>query len=173
MLGADVTTGRGYGQEFAAINGDQIAFDQACRSAKLHKRAARCGECGGVVFAEVGDGFEVRREAVEQPHDFDVVLAFGLKPARRPYVLEVTVGIEFEQVCGVVGRTSVAFGAGFIEPQNPEIKARNIGIDDPDQMVFGITSSMETGNRLVWFRDSPWMYAVTKMPRIFRCGAFS
>ncbi|SES62883.1 hypothetical protein SAMN05216197_1791, partial [Pseudomonas graminis] len=32
---------------------------------------------------------------------------------------------------------SVALGNSFIEPQNPEIQARNIGINDPNKMVFG------------------------------------
>src|ERR1700712_1075744 len=137
MLDADVTTGRSDSLEFTAIDGNQITFHQACGSAELSKCAARCREGSGVVFTEIGDGFEVRREAVEQPHDFDVALAFGFEPARRPYALEVAVDVEFEQVGGIVGRTSVAFGDGFIEAKNPEVKARNIGIDDPDQMVFG------------------------------------
>lgn len=51
----------------------------------LNEDPTRCTERLFVILAKVSNGLEIGFEAVEQPHDFDVALAFGFEG--RPVLL--------------------------------------------------------------------------------------
>ena len=128
---------RSYGLEFTAVDSHQVAPNQAGSPTEPDKRAACRDKRCTVVSAKISDGFKVRSQSPQQPHDFDVALALSLQPPGGTNLLEITVEIEFEQVAGVVRRPSGCFWNGFVEPQLLKVQQGNIGLYHPNQMVFG------------------------------------
>ncbi len=80
LLEAQLLARRGDGLELAAVDGHQLAGDQADLAAELHKGPTGRRECCTVVLAKISDGLEVRSQASQQPHHFDIALALGLQP---------------------------------------------------------------------------------------------
>lgn len=69
--------------ELAAVDGNFAAFEHVEFVAQQNELSADIADRLAIVFAEVGNGLEVWREPVGQPHPFDVALGFTLQaPAR-------------------------------------------------------------------------------------------
>ena len=80
---------------------------------------------------------EVRREALEQPHQLQIAPGFLLQLTARSDAVEVAIDIELEQVGGVIG-----WSAGILEHGVPEVHDRQVerldeGVQEPDRIVFG------------------------------------
>jgi hypothetical protein len=65
--------------EFAAIHHGQRALKQADLPADDDELRTGCTDCSAIVAAEIGDGFEIRRQTPGQPHQLDIAMAFSLK----------------------------------------------------------------------------------------------
>jgi hypothetical protein len=50
-----------------------------------------------VIATEVCDGLEVRGEATDQPHQFNIALAFSLQPTAGQDTVEVSVEVQLQQ----------------------------------------------------------------------------
>src|ERR1700685_222111 len=65
--------------ELAPVNGDQRFRGQVHALAQDNELTAYAADRFAVVFAEPGDGLEVRCEAAREPHQLDIALGLTLK----------------------------------------------------------------------------------------------
>ncbi len=68
--------------EFASINRDRAAVEKVEASTKRHKLSTDLADSRAIIFAEIGNGLEVRCKSTGQLHHLDVATAFTLKSAR-------------------------------------------------------------------------------------------
>jgi hypothetical protein len=66
--------------ELAAVNGDDRFGEQIEPLAQHDELPAYLADRRTIVFAEVGNGLEVRHQPSGQPHQFDVALRLALQP---------------------------------------------------------------------------------------------
>jgi hypothetical protein len=111
----------GYRLELTAIDGHPLARDQSHFAAELYEGSTGSSERLAIVLAVIGNGLEVRLESIEQPHDFDIALAFGFETARGTNTLEIAIQVQLQQICRVVGRTPRAFGNRSSKPELLEV----------------------------------------------------
>lgn len=89
-----------------------------------------------VVVAEVGNGLEVGRQATCEPHAFDVALGFTLQATAGLDPVQLTVDVELEQDCRVVGRTTCTGRISAFETEWQEVQLVNERIDDAHRVVL-------------------------------------
>ena len=65
--------------EFTTVDCNQRIGEQTKALTQQHKLTAYTSDGSSVVFAEVGDGLEVRFQMAGQPHQFDVSLRLALQ----------------------------------------------------------------------------------------------
>src|SRR5689334_19071157 len=65
--------------EPAAVDRDHSLGEQVQPSAKHYELAAGRPDRWPVVLAEIGNGLEIRHQAPDQPHQFDVTLGLPLQ----------------------------------------------------------------------------------------------
>ena len=123
--------------ELAAVDGDSRGGEQARASAHHNELPAHFADGRAVMFAEIGDGLEVWREAARQPHRLDIALAFPLETAARRDAVEIAVDINLQHHRGVVGRPSGLFGIDGAKTKLAEIKLIHEKVDHPNRIVLG------------------------------------
>ena len=69
------------GFEFRAVDGDTRRIQELQAPAECDKLAADLADGFSVVLAEIGNGFEIRRQASGQPDQFQIALALALQAA--------------------------------------------------------------------------------------------
>ena len=87
----------------------------------------------GVVFAEIGDGFEVWSQAARQPHRLDVALTLPLEPAARLNAVEIAVNINLRHHRGMIGWPSRLLGIDGAKTKLAEIKLIDEKSRSPEQ----------------------------------------
>src|SRR5450830_1022695 len=92
--------------EFAAVNGNQRFREQTKPLTEYDKLSADIGDGTAVIFAEVGDGLEVRRQMSGQPHQFNVTLRFSLQATAGLKSIEIAVDVNLEKNRWMIGRAS-------------------------------------------------------------------
>ena len=65
--------------ELAAADGDDGVREPLQWAASLHERAADVANGHTVIVPEIGDGLEVRRQLLGEPHERDIALGFALR----------------------------------------------------------------------------------------------
>ncbi|MNL21791.1 hypothetical protein D3C87_1430960 [compost metagenome] len=90
-----------------------------------------------VVFAKVGNGFEVRSQTPRQPHQLDVALGLTLKPAAGLNPIEVAVDIDLQQDRGMVGRTPRCSRINTFKPKCTQVEFIDENVDHSDWIFFG------------------------------------
>jgi hypothetical protein len=121
----------------AAVNGHRPLGEQLQLAAHDHEAAADVADSGTVVVPEVGNGFEVRRQATREPHELDVALALVLQPSAGLDAIEVAVDVDLQQDGGVVGRPPCAGRCGAVETQLLQVELVDEGVNHPDRVVLG------------------------------------
>src|ERR1700694_1908696 len=74
-------------------------------------------------------------QAPQQPDDFNVTIAFGLKPAARPHPVEIAVDIELQEIAGRVAGTARRLRLDPLETGGLQIKPIDEGVDEADGVV--------------------------------------
>src|SRR5882724_371975 len=102
----EVPVARVDGLELAAVDRDAGRAEQIEASTKQHERAADFADRLAVVFAEIGDRFEIRHQTAGQPDKLDIALALALQASAGLDAIEVAVDIDLQLRCRMVGRPS-------------------------------------------------------------------
>ncbi len=123
--------------EFTAVDGDHCGREQARAPAHYDEFATDFADGRAVVLAEIGDGLEVRRQAARQPHDFDVALAFPLKPAAGLNAVEVSIDVELQHHRGIVSGPSRELRLNAPEAKLAKIELIDEKIDHPHRIILG------------------------------------
>ncbi|MNQ60182.1 hypothetical protein D3C85_744530 [compost metagenome] len=116
--------------ELAAVDSNQVFREKPQLLAKHNKLAADAPDGFAVVFAEVGDGLEVRHQATGQPHQFDIALRLALKASARLDAVEITVDVDLQHDCGVVSRSARFGGDSAFKTQGDQVEFIHEDIDN-------------------------------------------
>ena len=98
--------------------------------------AARVADRAAVVAAEVGDGLEVRRQPLGQPHELDVALGFALQAPAGLDAIEVAVDVDLQQHRRVVSRSTSGCGFNTFEAQTSEVALVDEDLHNTDRVVL-------------------------------------
>jgi hypothetical protein len=90
------------GLEFTAVDGNQIFSEQSWLLTEHDELTADSSDGLAVVFSEVGDGLEIRRQSPGQPHQFDIALRLSLKAPVRLNAVEIAVDVNLQQTRGML-----------------------------------------------------------------------
>ena len=77
--------------ELAAVDGDQVAAEEIEFAAEEGEFLADPTDGLPIVPAEIGDGFEVGCELLDEPHDFDVAVGFPFQLTAGADVVEIAI----------------------------------------------------------------------------------
>ncbi|MND42846.1 hypothetical protein D3C80_336300 [compost metagenome] len=119
-----------HGLEFTAVDGNQIVRKKPQLLTQHNKLTADALNGFAVVFAEVGDGLEVRHQATGQPHQFDVALRLAFKAPARLDAVEIAVDVDLQHDCRVVSRSAGFSGDSAFKTQGDQVKFINEDIDN-------------------------------------------
>jgi len=84
----------------SGVDGDDRLGEEIVVATKNYELPADTANGLAVVFAKVGDGFEVRSQSSGQPHQLDATLGFSLKSAAGLNPIEVAVDKIFSKLAG-------------------------------------------------------------------------
>ena len=96
-------------------------------TAQHNKITADTADRLAIIFAEVGDRLEVRRQAARQPHQFHIALALHLKAEARLDTVQITVNVNLQQ-----RRRMIAGSAGHFRNNTAKTKTAKIKFIDED-----------------------------------------
>jgi hypothetical protein len=82
--------------ELAAVNRNHRSGEQAQLAAQHHKLGTRRPDRPAIVFAEVGNRLEVRRQPPSQPHQLDIALCFPFETPARLHAVEIAVEVDLQ-----------------------------------------------------------------------------
>lgn len=102
----DVASAVVRGLELAAVDGDELAAEEALVAPEQDESPADLADRFAVAFAEVGDGLEVGGELAQEPNQLEVAAGFPFKQATGADAVEVAVDVELEQRARVLGRSA-------------------------------------------------------------------
>ncbi len=105
-----------------AAQGDELAAGRPDRQA--------------VVLPEVGDGLEVRRQALRQPHHLDIAPSLPLQPAARRDLVDVAVDVDLQQYARMVGRSARRLRHDTGEPQGRKVQFIDEHVDHPNRILL-------------------------------------
>src|SRR5208282_6659449 len=71
------------GFELAAVNAGDGLSEKLQPAAEDDELRADRPDRGAIVFAEIGDGFEIRHQPARQPYQFHIALGFAFEAAAR------------------------------------------------------------------------------------------
>ena len=110
--------------------------EQLQPAAQRDELAARRPDRRPVVLAKVGDGLEVRRQALGQPHQLDVALRLALQPAARRDLVDVAVDVDLQQQTRVIAGPARRLRHNPLEPQRPQVQLVDEHVDHPDRVLL-------------------------------------
>jgi len=84
-----------------------------------------------VVLPEVGDGLEVRRQALREPHHLDVALRLTLQTAARGDLVDVAIDVNLQHHRRVIGRAPGRLRHNPREPQRAQVQLIDEHVDHP------------------------------------------
>jgi len=90
--------------ELAAVDRHNCVREQVQLLAQHDKLPAHIADRFAIIFTEVRDRLEVRRQALRQPNQFDIALRFALEPTTRLDAVEIAIDVELEEHCWMVRR---------------------------------------------------------------------
>ena len=122
------------GFELAAVDGNQGFREQSQLLTQHHKLTANIADRFAVVFAETGDGLEVRHQTPRQPHQLDIALALFLKAPAGLDAIEVAVDVKLQKYGGVIGRPTGGCRLNTLESQLAQSQFIDEDIHDPYQI---------------------------------------
>ena len=125
---------------FTALNllPSMATMDCENRSSSRHQDelAAYVAYRATFVAAEVGDGLEVWRKPLGQPHELHIVLRFALQAPAGLDAIEVAVDVDLQQYRGVGGRSPSGRRVNTYEAETSEIEFVHEDLDDADRVVL-------------------------------------
>jgi len=133
--------------ELAAVDCHNRVREQVQLLAQHDKLPAHIADRFAIIFAEIRDRLEVRRQAVRQPHQLDITLRFALEPTARLDAVEVAVNVELEKHGGMVSRPARLCWLHPREAQEAKVKFVHEYIDQPHWIVFGHVVVQEFGQQ--------------------------
>src|SRR5882672_10264141 len=83
--------------ELAAVNSNDGLRKHIQVPAQDDKLPAHATDGGAVVFTEVGDGLEVRRQTASQPDQLKVALGLSLQATAGLQSIQITIEVDLEQ----------------------------------------------------------------------------
>src|SRR5579872_6800520 len=104
-------------------------------AAEPDKGAAYPHDRSRVVLAEVRNGLERRRQAIEQPHHLNVAPRFRLQPPARPHPVQVAINIQLQKIPRRVRRPPHLFRSNLGKSQSLQIEPVYKGINHPHRIV--------------------------------------
>lgn len=82
-----------------------------------------------------------------EPHHLDVALRLTLKPAAGRHPVEITVEVELQERCGIIGGSPCGGGLEAGEAQGAQIEFVDERFDYPNRIVFGDIVIRRTGQQ--------------------------
>ena len=123
--------------ELAAVDGHQFGAEEFQAAAEQVEMFEQGFKGGAVVAAEVGDGFEVRSHAAQQPDQFQIAGGFGFQAAAGADAVQVAVEVKLEQVCRMIGWPAGDRRLGVGEAQGLKVQALDVGVDEAGGGIGG------------------------------------
>jgi len=105
--------------------------------AQHDKLPAHIADRFAIIFAEVRDRLEVRRQALRQPHQLDITLRFALEPTAGLDAVEVAINVKLEKDGGMVSRLARLCWLLPRKAQEGKVKFVHEYIDHPHWIIFG------------------------------------
>src|SRR3984885_2040615 len=124
------------GLELAAVDRNARFAEQFKTAAQHHELAANPADGLAVILAEVGYGLEVRHQASGQPNQFDVALALPLQTPARLHPIEVSVDVNLQQRCRMIGWPSCCLRLNTAEAQPRQVKLIDKDINRSNRIVL-------------------------------------
>jgi len=106
--------------------------------AQHDKLPAHIADRFAIIFAEVRDRLEVRRQALRQPHQLDIALRFTLKPTARLDAVEVAINVQLEKNGGMVSRPARLC---WLHPREAQWGARSSSSTNTSTTRTGLSSA--------------------------------
>jgi hypothetical protein len=123
--------------KLAAVDGQQLPAEQVQFAAQQRELPAHGLERLQIVLAEIGDGFEVRRQFAQEPDQFHVPMALGFEQATGAEPMQITVEIEFKQDGRIIRRTARRGALRPEETQCVQIERTDEGIEESHRIFRG------------------------------------
>ena len=103
--------------ELAAVDRDAGLREQANHSAQRDKARAYLTDGSAIVLTEVGNRLVIGDQPARQPHHFNIVPGFTLKPSARLNPVEIAVNIELQQDRRMIRRPASYLGIDPVKPK--------------------------------------------------------
>jgi hypothetical protein len=121
--------------EFRSVDGHQLGAKQIQFAAEQVELPQHPLERRLVVLAKVGDGFEVRTHAPQQPHDLQIAPGLPFEPPTGPHPIQVSINIQLQQVPRIVRRTPRPSRPRPLKTQGVHLQRVHKHIDDAHRRV--------------------------------------
>src|SRR5207344_2961786 len=153
--------------ELAAVDGDAGRLEQIELAADLDKPRAHLLDGGPVVLPEIGDGLEVWRKPMQQPHHLEIAARLALETPARMHAVEIAVDVELQVHRRVIGGPAGVSGIDAGEAQSLEIEPVDEGINEANRiaLVDPVIEALRQQRRLRSIR--PFNEARHPVPRRF------
>jgi hypothetical protein len=117
--------------ELTSADGNRCGSEQTSAPAHHDELTAHFADGRAIIFAEIGDGLEIRCQAACQPHRLDIALAFPLKPAARLNAVEIAVDIKnslYKTMCDFqnVSQSNALILLALLIPPSPPVFGYNV-----------------------------------------------
>jgi hypothetical protein len=118
-----------------SVDRQQLAAVQVEASAQQYELAEHGAKRRAIVAPEIGDGLEVRLEAVHQPDDLDIALRFPLQPPARSNPVQIAIDVELQKVARRIAGTPHRLRLHPQKPRRRKIEPINEGVDESNRIV--------------------------------------